>query len=422
MIRLKRLLAIVFAFTTLAAHAQDNYLVKTTAGQKNSAGPEEEQFVIDNFPYFSICDLKEGQKFMLIVEDKYGFMSTLKSYSNNKEIANSKMQYKILEFQGTEETETDSYIGSSYFSRFIFGSEGERYYYEVKQRHVSDICNNNPRALIHNLVYLGDVDIAREQLVGKTLYAKVTKAWVDNGTAGSGSHEVNIPLNMEVTVTAVGVGTRECPVKIIFEDANGRSYFRNVLLSRTNSGLLSSDIVGPHFDKHFSNVFSFSDKELKTNEDIRSKYVGKMIYPKRHVEVTGQDGSLHTVLRYTPLIVKEMTFAPLGTMVTMTVTDKNEKTYLAEVNLKYDIFIRNENYINDTFGMGDLRTQYPGISDDNWLLLSKGEVKTGMTKKECQLALGSPIQIVANMNSNYETWYYHRRTIEFDNGRILRIK
>lgn len=422
MIKRKRIWAAFIALTAITVYAQDDYLVKTTTGQQNTVGSEEERFVTNNFPYYSICDWKAGQKFMVVVEDRYGFIPTLKSYTGEREIANSKMQHKILSFQGTEEIETESYIGANYFSRFIFDSENEKYYHEVKQRNVNDICGNNPRALIHNLVYLGDVDIARELLVGKTLYMKVTKAQVGNGRADAGSREVNIPINMEVTVSAVGAGTRECPVKIVFEDTNGNSYFRNVLFSKTNSGLLDSDLVGPHLDKCFSNVFSFSDKGLKTNDDIRSKYVGKTVYPKRHIEVAGHDGSLQTLLRYTPLIIKEMTFVAPGTMVTLKVADKNGQEYLAEVDLKYDIFIRNENYINDTFGVGDLRNQYPGISEENWVMLSKGEVKTGMTKKECQLALGSPIQIVANMNTDFETWYYHRRTIEFDGGRILRMK
>lgn len=398
-------LTMIFALTAFNAYAQEDYLVRTATNPQSQTGTEEERFVTNNFPYYSICDLTDGQKFMLIAEDRYGLIPTLKSYADNREVANSKMQYKILEFRGTEEKEIESYVGNNYDTRFLFDSEGERYYYEVKQQFVSDICNSNPRALIRNLVYLGDVDIARELLVGKTLYTKVGNA-----------------PNTRVTVTAVGAGTRECPVKIVFEDEKGNSYYRDVLFSKTNSGLLDSDLVGAHRDKYFANAFSFTNDEQKTSDDIRHKYVGRAVYPKRHIEVTRQGGGLETLARYTPLTIKELKPAPTGTMVTLVLVGTDKEVYLADVDLKYDIFIRNENYIDDTFGMGDLRKQYPDIADETWPLLSKGEVRTGMSKEECKLALGSPIQRVADTRSRYETWFYQGKTIDFEDGRVARMR
>lgn len=417
---MRKMLTVLLLFVSITICAQGDYVVKTTT-KTTTVGSEEEQFTVNNFPYFAVCDFKAGQKFLMVVEEKYGFMPIFKSSANDREVSNNKFQYKILEFQGTEETSKDSYAGRTISTRFIFESEGEKYYYEVKNQAIGAICAN-PRAIINNLVFLGDVDIARELLVGKTLYSKVTTARIDDENSSGGSREVKIPLNLEVTVTDVGAGTRECPVKIIFEDREGNSYYHNLIFSKTNSGLSDRDMVGANKEKYFPNVFSFTDKDMKTTDNIRTKYIGRAIYPKRNLEVRKVGGSLEMLLRYTPLVVKDVTPDGASTMVTLQLADKKGNSYTTEANLKYDIFIRNEDYIDDMFGYGDLRKQYPGISEENWILLGKGEVKTGMSKDECRLSLGSPIQIVKNPNSRYESWFYHGRTLEFDESKLARIK
>ena len=418
--RTKLMLTVISMFFALMVSAQGDYMV-TTASQNEAAAGDETQFTVRNFPYYTICNLQAGQKFMMIVEDNHGFVSVLKSSATGREVSNSKLQHKILEFQGTEEVRKETYSGESVATHFIFESEGEKYYHEVKGKALADICGSNPRAAIYNMVFLGDVDIARELLMGKTLYTKVATARVDEGGAGTGSREVNIARNLEVTVTAVGVGTRECPVKIVFEDRNGNKYFRNVMFSKTNSALLDSEMTGVNLEKSFANVFTFVDKEAKTTEDVRTKYIGRIAYPKLTVEANKEGGGKQNLLRFTPLVIKDMTLNPSNTLATLKIEDQKGVNYTVEVNLKYDIFERNANYIDDMFGYGDLRKQHPSITEENWLLLGKGELKSGMTKDECMLALGSPIQIVAKPNTRRETWYYQGRTIEFDNGRITKL-
>ncbi|NDV81230.1 hypothetical protein [Bacteroides sp. 51] len=419
--RTKFMLTVISMFLALTVSAQGDYIVTTASPKSETSAGDEAQFVVQNFPYYTICNLQAGQKFMLMVEDSYGIVSTFKSSATGRDVSNSKLQHKILEFQGTEEARKETYIGESVSTHFIFEVEGEKYYHEVKGKSLADVCGSNPRAAIHNLVFLGDVDIARELLMGKTLYTKVTKARVDEGGAGTGSREVSIARNLEVTVTAIGVGTRECPVKIVFEDRDGNKYFRNVMFSKTNAGLQDSELTGVNLEKPFANVFTFVDKEAITTEDIRAKYIRRLAYPKRTVEAKKESGGTQSLLRFTPLVVKDMTLGA-STLATLKLEDQKGTNYTVDVNLKYDIFERNADYIDDMFGYGDLRKQYPSITEENWLLLGKGELKTGMTKDECMLALGSPIQIVAKPNTRTETWYYQGRTVEFDNGRVVRLR
>lgn len=56
----------------------------------------------------------------------------------------------------------------------------------------------------------------------------------------------------------------------------------------------------------------------------------------------------------------------------------------------------------------DPHQAYPAIGDDTWTLITRGQVRDGMTKEECQLALGSPKRISQNPDQSgmKEYWYY----------------
>lgn len=90
--------------------------------------------------------------------------------------------------------------------------------------------------------------------------------------------------------------------------------------------------------------------------------------------------------------------------------------------MKYDIITKNENYIEDLLAFGDIRKQYPHTTEENWKLISQGEVQEGMTTDECRLALGNPIQIEFKQDTRFETWLYARKMLEFESGRLLRYK
>ena len=56
----------------------------------------------------------------------------------------------------------------------------------------------------------------------------------------------------------------------------------------------------------------------------------------------------------------------------------------------------------------DPHLSYPDITDENWALITRGEVAVGMTKEECRLSLGSPNRISTNPDQGglREYWYY----------------
>ena len=103
-------------------------------------------------------------------------------------------------------------------------------------------------------------------------------------------------------------------------------------------------------------------------------------------------------------------------------TDKNGAVYEIEVDLKYDIIIKNDNYIEDLFGFGNIHQKYSGITEEHWEIISKGDLKEGMSTEECRLSIGNPIEIRLKKDTRFETWFYNGRTLEFENGTLQRFK
>ena len=60
------------------------------------------------------------------------------------------------------------------------------------------------------------------------------------------------------------------------------------------------------------------------------------------------------------------------------------------------------------FSLKDIRQRYPGITDEIWALIQQSQVRNGMTKEECKLALGNPSDV--NQGHDYsrtlEMWQY----------------
>lgn len=399
--------------------AQSDYLVKT-ASQKVAVGTEEEVFVDTNFPLYQLCGWKPGMKFMFVGEVKQSFIAVFKSYETNRDISNARLQHRIFEYVGAEETGKETHVGVNYSTRFVFESDNEKFYHEFKGKRLDEICLNDLKAYINCLVFLGDVDVAKEKLVGTTLYSQVTSVRVDDPNSGIGYRNVTIKPNQQVKVTDVGVGSREYPVKIVFETEEGNSYYKELAFSATNSGMAKTSFTGERLFSYFPNAFSFEDRSAKRVEEVKAKYVGSPAYPRRNLEAR-KSGALTTLIRYTPLVITDLENKG-GTRVLLSLAGRSGEVYVVDTDMKYDVFIKNDDFIDDIFGFTDLRADYPTITEENWALISAGEVRIGMTKDECRLALGSAVQIVTNLNSKYETWYYLGKTLDFDGSTLMRIK
>lgn len=419
---------ILFCCGTSHITAQNDYIVSTPSNQ-DLGTTEEEQFIIKNFPMQPLCKWTPGMKFMFAPSSRDMFLPTLSKYDTEKGIDNSELKHKILTFMGTEEKAQKISDDINYSTRFIFEYEGEKYYYEVKNMRLDEICIKAPRTEINGLVYLKDVDTARELLIGKTVYIQSETARVDDANNYSGYRDVAIPLNTEATITAVGVGSQAYPVKIIFKDTQGRSYYLEVALSRTNSGMDISDFQGEKRMRYFSNAISFTNKSLGTIENLKNNYVGLAVYPKeilaakRVVSLEGNTRESRVNLpRYTVLKIKDIKLTPPNSLGILMLEDKNGTIFEVEADLKYDVITKNDNFIEDLLGLEDIQKKYPGITEKRWQIISRGELEVGMSTDECRLSIGDPIEIQIKKDDRFETWYYNGKTLDFESGTLRRFK
>ena len=292
--------------------AQNDYLVTTIPNQEDPLS-EEEQFIKENFPLQLLCKWTPGMKFMFIPSGRDMFLPTLSVYETEKGADNSVLKHKILTFAGYEEKSQKLSNDMSYSTRLIFECEGEKYYYEIKNTRPDEICEKNPRAYINGLVNLKDVDTAKDLLRGRKIYVQSDMAQVDDANSYSGYREVSIPVNTEATITAIGVGSQAYPVKIIFQDSQGHTYYLEVALSRTNSGMDVSDFQAEKKMRYFSNAISFSSKKSGNLETLKDKYIDLTVYPKRtlavkrvfNLENKQMENRIH-LPRYTVLKIKEV--------------------------------------------------------------------------------------------------------------------
>lgn len=77
------------------------------------------------------------------------------------------------------------------------------------------------------------------------------------------------------------------------------------------------------------------------------------------------------------------------------------------------------------FAFENPRKQYPAISDEVWTLITRSQVRNGMTRDECRLALGAPADIlrVPTYSGMQERWTYTDGVyLIFDDGFLSRYR
>jgi len=94
-------------------------------------------------------------------------------------------------------------------------------------------------------------------------------------------------------------------------------------------------------------------------------------------------------------------------------TDEDNRSYCAFLSLAGAGNSTMRNF-STVFSLSDPRKRYPAVTDENWALIQRGEVASGMTRDECRLALGAPNEIDRRPATSgvVEFWSY-------DNGQYL---
>ena len=417
------------AFAVLAAMAQDNpYIVKTKGVKKTAVkdcefnaveedeGPEATDFMGKNFRFYSMCDWKEGMRFMVIPEKYDLLVNTFRDATTNKEVSSGKLRHKIMVYKGHE----DMSNGRVHVN-FTCEDDGKNYYYELPNGTFDDYCYG--KLGVPTLAFLGDVDKARELLLGKTLLTRTQFFRVDTEYDGDGYREVTVDKNKVVEVKAIGVGTRSFPVKIIVEDENGEQFYQCVAMSKTNSGMRDDEFIVDNEKFLFQGSFEFSDDNMAVSEDIKD-YLNSTVYTKVATSMSSKGaGKVRDIQvpRFTGFVIDEINPVKNTRYYTLTLREtESRRIYYKDVTFTKEdeqgglIADNSDDYFGYVFGMGEGAAR--STSKETRAAIREGRVIPGMSKGEVQLAVGEPASKIVD-SDGLDMWLYAR-----SNGVILDVK
>lgn len=428
----KAILTAGMMLTFMAVAAQqtaNDYIVKTKGAKKTAvteqAGAADGQqakeaekahdFISDNFRFYSLCDWQEDMKFMVMPEKYDMVVKTFRSADTGKEVSSMTLRYKIMLYKGhTEGPDGHARIN------FLCQDNDQMYYYEVPNGSFEDYCYG--KMGVPTLAYLGDVDIAREKLMGKTMFTKTDLFRVDTEYDGDGFQEVKVPKNEEVKVTAIGVGTRSYPVKIIVEDRKGNEFYQNVAISKTNSGMRDDEFIMDNTKYLFGGSFELQDANMSVAQGY-AKYLGQDVHTKQttNMVMKKEDGTESTVRmpRMSSFTIEALTPKSNTTYVTLTLKAKrngiiyHKDVTFENVNVVGDIDGQREDYFNYLFATGASKADNssPAVRK----AIEEGRVITGMTEDEVIASVGEPDQR-GSASSGRHDWHYNRV-----NGKLLTV-
>lgn len=404
-----------FAATTAMAQSADSYIVKTKGVTKTEAKvvkensdkeeePTGKDFVSQNFRFYSLCDWKDGMKFMVLPEKYDLLVNTFRDAGTGKEVPSGKLRQKIMVYN-------DHTVGANGRSRMNFTcqDDNKRYYFELPNGEFEDYCYN--KLGVPTLAYLGDVDIAREKLMGQTLVTQATDYRKDVDYESDSYEEVKVEKGMAVKVVAVGVGTRSFPVKIIVADKDGNEFYQNVAISKTNSGMRDDEFIVDNVKFTFYGSFALATEEVKVSGDY-AQYMNKTIYTKYATSMNatgGSDNRSVKIAKLTTFRIDAMTPVQNSNYVTLALTElETGRTYAKKVTFTNESVIgdidgQKEDYFDYLFGIGDAPLK--GSSKANQNNIRQGRVVMGMTEEEVKMAVGDPDKIIDTVEGRYQ-WVY----------------
>ena len=408
------------ALVFLAVSAQENpYIVKTRGAKKSAmtqmadelAEAQQEvedskDFIGQNFRFYSLCDWKEGMKFMVMPEKYDLVVKTFTDAATGKEVSSMPLKYKIMVYKGHHES-------SDGHSRIDFECQdnGKKYYYEIPSGSFEDYCYQ--KTGVPTLAYLGDVDIAREKLMGKTLYTKTQLYRVDTEYDGEGYQNVLVDKDMEVTVTAVGVGSRSYPVKIIVEDKDGNEFYQSVAISKTNSGMRDDEFIMDEAKYLFGNSFELVDDIMGINSYNYRVYIGKIIHTKYPTKMLNEvSKKMQAIPRLAEYQIEAINPHKADEKATIKLKNTTLGTYFYT-----DVILDQQNADNQEEYFGYIFAPGPGkkvqTTEGSRAMIRAGHVGIGFSEDEVQMAAGEPDRIIHGENGTY-TWEYNR-----SNNKIL---
>ena len=391
---------LLFAVAASAQKDPESYLKYTknakpaaTATASDTTKTKEEKardMMSEFFPYKGLCYWKPGMRFMVIPDKRDLIIRTFTDSVTGQKVSTMPLRHKIFVYTGHDNDEAGH-------GRVYFRCEQDQrcYYYEVPSGSFEDYCNT--KFGVPALAYLGDVDAARELLLGKTLKTKALKYYRDVEYGSDGAEEVRMEgTGHVVKVVAVGVGTRQFPVKIIVsgktskEDKNEQEFYQHVAISRTNSGLRPDEFNLMDNQNHtFETAFELKEEYASAGD--YAHLLEQTVCTNYDTKMKDRNGKQVAVRRLSVFVIKQIEVQSDSKYVKMTLQAKNgEAVYTKDIlfanmpeaeniaqpdqRVYEQLFIEGDPFLN------------PEVKKEHIPAIRRGDIKEGFTEAEVRLA------------------------------------
>ena len=387
----------------------------TAQGEKKEMEVEPTDFMGKNFPYRSMCDWKDGMRFMVVPEKYDMLVNTFCDAATDKEVSSNRLRHKVMVYKGHEDLP-----GNRVHVNFYCEDDKKSYYYELPNGTFDDYCFG--KLGVPTLAYLGDVDKARELLLNQVMLTRTEFFREDTEWDGDGFKEVRYPKNKVVTVKAIGVGTRSFPVKIIVEDEEGNQFYQNVAMSKINSGMRDDEFSVDNEKYLFQGSFDYTGGEMTVSSDIRS-YLNQIVHTKVSTSMSSKgSGKVRDVKvpRFTGLIIDEINSVKDSRYYTLTLREtETRRIYYKDVLFREEDLMElrdasKDDFFGYIFGMGEGALRSTSL--ETRTAIREGRVIPGMSEDEVMMAVGEPFQKVTDSKGVRE-WLYTR-----SNGVLLVVQ
>jgi hypothetical protein len=394
-------------------------VARTTKGKASGQAKDEiiesDDFLEKHFRYVSMCDWKEGMRFMVVPEKYDMLVNTFCDAATGLEVSSSRLRHKIMVYKGHE----DRSNGRVYVN-FTCEDDKKDYYYELPNGTFDDYCFG--KMGVPTLAYLGDVDKARELLVDQMMLTRAETFREDTELDGDGFKEVSYPRNKVVTVKAVGVGTRSFPVKIVVEDEDGNQFYQNVAMSKINCGMRDDEFTLENEKYLFQGSFDFTGGEMAVSTDIRS-YLNQTVHTTKAISMSSKgSGKVRDVKvpRFTGFIIDEINPIKDSRYYSLTLRETETRriyykdVLFSEQDLQELSDASKDDYFGYIFGMGEGALRSTSL--ETRTAIREGRVIPGMSEDEVLMAVGEPFEKVTDSKGVRE-WHYTR-----SNGVLLVVQ
>jgi hypothetical protein len=192
-------------------------------------------------------------------------------------------------------------------------------------------------------------------------------------------------------------------------DKDGREFYQNVAISRTNSGLRDDEYGISNMIIHtFKGAFELPADNMAASS-LYKKYVGQEVFTLYSTTMESAQGKTTSVARLSTFRIKDIRAQRGTNYVKMTLTGTGSgREYVKQVTFKSesvigDIAGQHEDYFFNLFATGN-PLKLEGVKKEHITDIQKSMVRVGYSENEVKLALGEPTG--KGQEGNYYTWTY----------------